>query len=174
MFFKRASRYGDRAALMYKSQDIWHQISWNEFSQFVRNTGLGLMSLGVEPGERVAVLSENRPEWAYADLAILSIGAADAPIYQTNTPEQCAYVVADSGARFVIASTIDQLGKLWSKKDGLAKGLEKIILMDGPAPKEAGDAVMLFSDLIDLGKRHEKPDEFDKRRDLYLRNDWKP
>ena len=87
-FQECVERYGDKPALLFKHQGRYQEISWKAFGEKVRHLALGLSALGVKQGDRVAILSEGRPEWAISDLAILSEGAITVPIYQTNTSQQ--------------------------------------------------------------------------------------
>jgi len=95
-----------------KGKSGYKDISWKQANRRVMGVARGLLSMGIEPGQRVAILSENRPEWAFTDLGCLSIGAIDVPIYATNTPDQCAYILKDSGARLLFLSNGNQLGKI--------------------------------------------------------------
>src|SRR5918997_7220473 len=90
------SKYAKRDALNTKSGGEWLHISGETFIERVRRVALGLSELGVEAGDRVALLSENRPEWSIVDLAILSLGAVNVPIYTTQAVEQVRYILEDS------------------------------------------------------------------------------
>jgi len=102
----------------------------------VRDISLGLAALGMVPGDRVAILSESRPEWLFADLAVLAAGAVTTPIYPTLSPEQIAFILSDCGASMVIVSTTVQLGKLLSVLDR-APLVRTVVLMDGPPVSDA-------------------------------------
>jgi long-chain acyl-CoA synthetase len=140
---------------MYKNEGRYQEISWNDFGEKVRYLALGLSSLGVKQGDRVALLSEGRPEWAMSDLAILSEGAVTVPIYQTNTSQQIAYVLNDSEAVVVIVSTEEQLQKVKSVMKQIPS-LERIVVMD---PLEDPD-VLTFESVLETGKELliEEPD----------------
>ena len=119
MFFSRAHKYGGKCALRSKSPAAagqaagkYRDISWAEAEGKVKDLAFGLISLGLKPGERVGLLSENRPEWAYTDLAVLSLGCADVPLYPTDVPHQMEYILQDSGSAMVIVSTLEQLNKI--------------------------------------------------------------
>lgn len=99
------SRHNKEDALNYRTDGKWHNIPAATFVERVKNVALGLASLGVRPGDRIALLSENRPEWSIADLAILSLGAINVPIYTTQALDQMDYILADSGARAMFIST---------------------------------------------------------------------
>ena len=97
-------RHAKPDALNHKREGAWVRISGAEFSARVRAVALGLASLGVRAGDRVALLSENRPEWSIVDLAILSLGAVNVPIYTTQAVEQVRYILEDAGARTLVVS----------------------------------------------------------------------
>ena len=98
-------RHNKQDAFNYRSEGKWHHIPAATFIERVKNVALGLASLGVRPGDRIALLSENRPEWSIADLAILSLGAINVPIYTTQALDQIEYILSDSGARAIFIST---------------------------------------------------------------------
>jgi long-chain acyl-CoA synthetase len=120
--------------LLHKKDGAWMPISSDAFLTAVEELSMGLRSLGLEKGDRVAILSENRPEWAYADLATLCAGAVDAPIYATLTAPQVLYILNDSGAKVVFVSTAAQLKKVQEVR-AQAPMLRHVIRMeDAPAP----------------------------------------
>jgi len=98
-------RHNKEDALNHRSDGKWHNITAAKFVERVKDVALGLAALGIRPGDRVALLSENRPEWSIADLAILSLGAINVPIYTTQALEQVDYILSDSGARAIFIST---------------------------------------------------------------------
>ena len=98
-------RHDKQDALNYRAEGKWHNIPAAAFVDRVKNVALGLATLGIRPGDRIALLSENRPEWSIADLAILSLGAINVPIYTTQALEQVEYILSDSGARAIFVST---------------------------------------------------------------------
>jgi long-chain acyl-CoA synthetase len=104
MFFEQAARLGDKPFLWAKRAGAYQAISWAEAAGDVRRLALGLGSLGIARGERVGLVSENRPEWVIADLAIMSAGAVTVPAYVTHTIDDHRHVLANSGARAVIVS----------------------------------------------------------------------
>lgn len=125
-------KHAKRDALNHKSGNEWINISAETFVERVRNVALGLAELGIKPGDRIALLSENRPEWSIADLAILSLGAINVPIYTTQEVDQIRYILTDSGARAIFVSN----RKLFKHAQKALAGLdflERIIFFDGPA-----------------------------------------
>ncbi|MDP2942827.1 MAG: long-chain fatty acid--CoA ligase [Candidatus Omnitrophota bacterium] len=144
MFFARANKYTARCALKVKREGRYRDISWLEFESKVKNLSYGLLTLGLKPGDKVALLSENRPEWAYSDLAVLSLGCADVPLYPTDVAHQIGYILADSDSKIVIVSNRDQLDKILAVK-AKAPALQKIIVMDPPSEIKDKDIISLES-----------------------------
>lgn len=105
MFFDQAARFGPRALLFHKADGRWVSRTWDETAREVASLAAALRAIGVRPGDRVALISENRPEWAIADLAIMAAGAVSVPTYTTNTVRDHLHILADSGARAAIVST---------------------------------------------------------------------
>jgi long-chain acyl-CoA synthetase len=118
-------------ALNTKIGSEWINISAETFVHRVRNLALGLADLGVKPGDRIALLSENRPEWSIADLAILSLGAINVPIYTTQAVDQIRYILEDSGTRAIFVSNKKLFGHAAKALEGL-DFLERVIFFDEP------------------------------------------
>jgi long-chain acyl-CoA synthetase len=104
LFLTRAEQKGDKPFLWAKGGGEWRPISWSEAARQVAALAASLKSIGLEPGDRVALVSENRPEWLIADLAIMAAGCVTVPTYTTNTTRDHAHVLGNSGARAVIVS----------------------------------------------------------------------
>src|SRR6476659_9938595 len=104
MFFIRAKAKGEQPFLWAKSDGQWQSISWNEAARQVAALAQSLRQLGLEPGDRVMLVSENRPEWLIADLGIMAAGCVTVPTYPTNTTRDHAHILGNSGARAVIVS----------------------------------------------------------------------
>ncbi len=129
LFLRAAERFGgDHAALRHKSEGAWRDITYGDLETRVRHTALGLRELGISSGDRVAILSMNRPEWAIADLACLTIGAADVPIYPTLAIVQTAYILRDSQARAIFVEDRTQHDKVSESRDQLPR-LEHVITL---------------------------------------------
>jgi long-chain acyl-CoA synthetase len=124
--------------------------STDAFLDEVRHVSLGLDSLGIHPGDRVAIVSESRPDWVIADLAILTAGAVTVPIYPTLSGAQAAFILADSGSRVAIVSDAAQLAKLQSVRH-LAPALELVVVVDEAGPHE-GASVVTFAALAARGR----------------------
>src|SRR4051794_25799392 len=114
-----AERYGERPAARFKRDGEWQDLSYREFAQAVSELARGLIDLGVQPGERVALLCTTRVEWSLIDFAITSAGAVVVPIYPTNSPDECAWVVGDSESRFVVVEDESQAAKIVAVRERL-------------------------------------------------------
>src|SRR5258705_196169 len=136
-----ARKHGARPALKYKQGDEWHDISFAEFGDAVRETALGLMSLGIEKGDRVSILSNTRPEWAYACFAILTAGGVSVSIYQTNSPSEVQYVANHSESRAIFVEDAEQLAKVQKCRAELP-ALEQIVIFE-PGGESGADATSL-------------------------------
>jgi long-chain acyl-CoA synthetase len=112
MFYGAVDRLDRKEPLRYRAPEGWRGVSSADLRAAVEETSMGLVSLGVGGGDRVAIVSENRPEWAIADLATLCAGAVDVPVYVTLTPGQVAYILKDSGAKVAFVSTPALAGKI--------------------------------------------------------------
>jgi long-chain acyl-CoA synthetase len=129
---RAAAMYGSAVAVKYKEGERWIDRTFDEVAEIVRPLAFGLVTLGVEKGDRVSILANTRPEWTYFDFAALSIGATVVPIYQTNSPEECRYVLANSDSKVVVVEDAEQLEKVRQVRDQLPQ-LEQIVLMTGSA-----------------------------------------
>ena len=126
-------KHGPNRAVMYKDPSgQWVSKTYKEVGEVVKALSLGLMDLGIEKGDKVSILANTRPEWTYCDFAALSAGATVVPIYQTNSPEECQYVLENSDAVAVIVEDEAQLAKVRQVRDACPK-LEHVILMEGTA-----------------------------------------
>ncbi len=110
--FLGAERFGERPAQRFKRDGVWQYLTYAELRDLAREVGLGLVALGVRPGDRVCVLSETRPEWVQAELGIAAAGAVVVPIYPSSSPEECEWVIGNSGAVAVICENAAQLAKI--------------------------------------------------------------
>src|SRR5580704_8482124 len=119
IFFSVVDR-DDRVVMMHRRAIQWVSISSSEFYQGVLGVARALRDWGIAKGDRVAILSENRPEWTIADFACLLIGAVVVPVYTTLTGEQTAYILQDSGARVVVVSAEKHLQKVRGIQDQTA------------------------------------------------------
>ncbi len=145
--------------MMVKIAGAWTKISTTEVETTVRHLSLGFQALGFKPGDRLAILSENRPEWVMADLAALCARGVTVPIYTSLLPDQVRYIIADAGAKIVVCSDLEMWCKVEAVRADLP-GLERIVLIDGDPP--AG--TLAFSDVIGRGRRleAEEPGRFER------------
>jgi long-chain acyl-CoA synthetase len=133
LFFDAVDRYSSkRAALQFKAGGAWHDLTHQELAQRVKQTALGLLELGVKRGDRIAILSANRPEWAIADYACLAAHCMDVPVYPTLPPKQVAYILRDSGAVAVFCADRVQYDKVAETRAEIP-GLKHVILFEGTA-----------------------------------------
>jgi long-chain acyl-CoA synthetase len=138
---RAAQKFGDTPAFMHKVGDEWQNISYAAFGDTISEIGRGLIDLGLQPGEKVAILSHSRPEWVYANYATLASGCASVAIYQTNSPEECHYVLSHSEAKAVFVEDASQLAKI-REVEGDLPGLEHIVIFDATGV-DKGDALTL-------------------------------
>ena len=133
MFFDMVATQGDRPFMWAKQGSAYEPLSWTETARTVNRLARGLVALGVEPGDRVALAAENRPEWAMADLAIMSAGAITVPAYTTNTVDDNRHVFGNSGARVVIASK-PPVSERAAAAAAQVPSVQAVIVMEGPVP----------------------------------------
>ncbi|MFC1839469.1 AMP-dependent synthetase/ligase [Thermodesulfobacteriota bacterium] len=150
VFIERLNRLGDKTFLIHKINKRWQRVSWAEVGEKVRNLTLGLMKLGVKKGERISVISETRPDYAYTVTAIANSGAIFAGIYQTNSVKECVHVINDSGAKIVFAENKDQCEKIIKASESCPH-IERIILFDTFSTMD-DPRVMSLDELYDLGE----------------------
>ncbi len=159
MFLDVVSKHGLKSALMVKKDGSYQTITYQEFAHQVSQFALGLASLGIVNGDRIALISENRPEWPIADLGILALGAVNVPLYTTLTAAQIQYILDDSQARLIIASGPELVEQILSIRNQLPH-LQAIVYMDAMN----GDSLELisFHDVLQRGKKFaaEHPDYF--------------
>src|SRR6476660_7047890 len=127
-----AKLYGSAPAVRFKQDEKWVDRSFDQVQETVRSLSLGLIDLGVAKGDKVSILANTRAEWTYFDCAALSAGAVVVPIYQTNSPEECQYVLENSDAKAVVVEDLEQLEKIREVRDRCPK-LEHVVLMTGSA-----------------------------------------
>src|SRR6476660_6036258 len=124
-----AERYGERPAARIKRDGEWRDVSYTQLGETISEISRGLIDLGLEAGDRVALLCTTRVEWTYADFAITCAGACVVPIYPTNSPEECAWVAGNSESRFVVCEDAAQVAKIVAVRDQRPK-LEAIISIE--------------------------------------------
>jgi long-chain acyl-CoA synthetase len=153
---RAAENFGSNGAFLFKNDsESWENVSFDEVLAKVQDLTLGLIDLGVKPGDRVSILGNTRVEWTLFDLAAMSAGAIVAPIYQTNSPVECQYVIEHSGARFLVVEDEAQLEKIRQVKDQLPD-LETVIMMLGKS-----DDTVSMDELMERGSKGD-PGGFEK------------
>jgi long-chain acyl-CoA synthetase len=160
---QRAELHGDRLALREKEYGIWNRYCWRHYYETARLVALGLLSLGIKAGDRVAIAGENTPEWFYADLGTQMIGAVAVGIYPTNPWVELQYIVRHSGSRVVVTGDQEQTDKVM---DAMANGdglpaLEAIVCVDMKGLRHyRQQQLMSFDALCELSKAYalEHPD----------------
>ncbi len=153
LFPAAARKHGPKKAVLYKNDDgRWVSKTYTEVGEIVRKLSLGLIDLGIEKGDKVAILSNTRPEWTYFDFAALSAGATVVPIYQTNSPEECQYVLENSDAVAVVVEDDEQAEKVRAVRDRCPK-LEHVIQMTGQS-----DDTIAMADLSERGANGSEAD----------------
>ncbi len=162
LFLHSCRTYKKSGRMLVKKDLVWTKISTDEVETTVRRLSLGFQDLGLRPGDRMALLSENRPEWVMADFAALCAGAVTVPIYTSLPPDQVGYIIGDAGAKIVVCSDLE----MWSKVEAVRKGLpdlERVIVIEGDPPAGAH----ALSDVAELGRRLEEaePGRFERMAD---------
>ncbi len=158
MFFDRAAARSGRPRYQVKRDGTWKEVGWSECATAVREIAAGLIEEGLAPGAKVAILSGTRPEWVEADIAIYACGAVSVPIYQSNLPHECGYILANSESRICFVENPKQLAKIRQvmregfELDGQRSSVdvERLILMEGEP--DAGDDVVRLADLRGRGR----------------------
>jgi long-chain acyl-CoA synthetase len=153
LFFEAAEKFRKPDALQYKTGGKYRAISHSEVVARVRHAARGLRLSGIARGDRIGILSENRPEWAIADYACLTAGLTDVPLYPTLPPDQIAYILRDSGAVAVFVSNAEQADKIASVRGELPALRMVISFEDSTSPDE-----LTLAEIESLGARDETSD----------------
>ena len=153
-FLATVAAHAERPALSHKRDGAWHARTYAEYGRDARRLACALLELGTAFGDRVALMSENRPEWVIADQGILMTGAATVPIYPTLTGPQSAYILNDCGAKIVLLSSEAQLAKLLEQRAHLHHVTHMIVMND---VEQRADHVNVYklTDLLGLGAQCE-------------------
>src|SRR4051794_33211161 len=159
IFFTIASSNRDRVMVFENAAGQWESISTTQMYQRVRALGEAFVSWGIAKGDRIALLSENRWEWAITDFAVLAIGAIDVPVYPTLTAGQISELLIDSGCRIAVVSTKAQFEKVAAIRHQTK--LEYIVLMDNESVPGAVSFSSLIENAESIGKQRDPA--FDRR-----------
>jgi long-chain acyl-CoA synthetase len=138
-FEAQARKYGERVFLKDKRDKVWTDHSWTEISDAVGKLRAGLAALGVKPGDRVAILSDNCPEWIVVDQAVLGLGGVVVPLYTTSGLEETAHVINDSGAKVIAANGPDMIKKILGLKSSMPAVTDIIAMHRGAEPEAASN-----------------------------------
>jgi long-chain acyl-CoA synthetase len=162
-----AAVHAERTAIRYKHDGAWQDVTYAQLAEIVQEIALGLIDLGIESGERVCILANTRPEWSYADLAATSVGTVVVPIYQTNSPEECLWVISDSDACAVVCEDASQLAKIAAVREQVPH-LRTVIVIDPPSAEETTPEIaalqaISLEDVRARGRSRTK-EELDARR----------
>jgi long-chain acyl-CoA synthetase len=152
MLLDRAARTPDLVAMRHKAEGAWRPITYKEFAQAAREVANGLILLGVNKGEGVALLSKSRPEWHITDFAVMMTGGCTAPVYVTNSPPQVAYVIRHCDAPVAIVEDQEQLDKVL-KEWGDLPSLEKVVVMTGEGTS-GDERIISFEELRRMGREY--------------------
>jgi long-chain acyl-CoA synthetase len=134
-------KYGDAPAQRFKVGEEWADRSYTALGEVVKEVGLGLIDLGIQPGDKISILAHTRPEWTHACFGILTAGATLVTIYQTNSPEECEYVLHHSDSRAIFVEDAEQLAKV-REIEGNCPELQHVVVLD-PGNADVGDALTL-------------------------------
>jgi long-chain acyl-CoA synthetase len=163
LFINTIQTYPREDLMLYKSEGQYVPISTEVFGNKVKHFSLGLKEIGLNPEDKLVILSETRPEWVMTDIANLCAGGITVPIYPTLTPEQIKYIVEDSDARIVVYSDSEQGEKIAEIKPGFSK-VTHYVTFESKAP----DGVLTFDQILEKGRMifEETPDLFDRTASL--------
>jgi long-chain acyl-CoA synthetase len=160
-----AASNGARVAMRHKTYGLWQEISWTDYWRAVRSLGAALIDRGLAPGDRVAIIGDNCPEWVFIDMAVQSIGGVSVGVYATNAWEQVQYIVNHCQARFLFVENEEQLDK-WLQFRGDAPSLEGVVVWDTKGLREFKDPMVTpLAELSAVGRGIDtaSPGSFDAR-----------
>nr|BFD60673.1 AMP-dependent synthetase/ligase [Bdellovibrio sp. CKG001] len=144
------SRNPHNVAVQFKANNAWKTKNWAEYYADIETVGCALLSLGIKPGDRVAIMANTRLEWSTSDLGIFGIKAVTVPIYQNNTPEDVEYILNNSEARILLTESRGPLKTFESVKDKCPK-VEKVVVFDETCPDPD---ILTWPRLMELGKAY--------------------
>jgi long-chain acyl-CoA synthetase len=150
-----ADRFGDRVSARWREGEEWREHTFADVSEIVDEIALGLVDLEIQPGDRVALLANTRPEWTTSSLAISRAGGVVVPIYPTNSPEECEWVAGDSDSRIVICEDRAQADKIAQVRDRLPH-LEHVILIDPEAEVDASKNEISIESLREKNRANDR------------------
>ena len=146
----RAAKYGDRTIMQSKQDGSWVDVAWSRLAGAYKDVARGLIQLGLGQDDSIAILSENRPEWAFADLGIYATKGVVVPLYWTLTPSQIRYILKDCAAKAIFVSNAHFLDSILQIRSELPD-LGTIIVFDNIPSRTLPEGVMYLEDLVALG-----------------------
>jgi long-chain acyl-CoA synthetase len=156
LFFQQVNTQRDRIALRRKEFGIWNRITWDEYGKMVKKASAGLIRAGLQAGDRVAILGDNRPEWLVCHLATMAISCVTCGVYSTNAPEQVAYVVGHSESKLLFVENEEQVDKVLQIYKDLEQ-LKKVVVWD---PKGlwgfTHEGIMFYDEFLEQGDAYLK------------------
>jgi long-chain acyl-CoA synthetase len=151
VFNRNATEYADKAAIHWKEGEIWRHLTWSQYRNSVHEAAAGLLALGIQPGDFVAIMSGNRPEHVIADLAAVHAGATGVTIYSTLAQNQIQYVVSNCSAKVAVLEDLSFM-KRWEAVRPELPGLTHMILMEGAENYDTSDWVLSWDNLLERGR----------------------
>jgi long-chain acyl-CoA synthetase len=165
LLIERAKKYGSRKiALREKDLGIWQSFTWEQYLEKVKYFSLGMINLGFQPGDKISVIGDNKPEWLIAELAAQAAGGFGTGIYQDSILKEVTYIINHSETKFVIAEDQEQVDKILDMQEELPN-VKKVIYYDPKGmSKYRSDLLAYFPDVIAMGKEYEKshPGQFER------------
>jgi long-chain acyl-CoA synthetase len=153
LFRARVSQWADRVAMNEKKLGLWQKITWREYGEKARCVALALASMGLKHGDRTTIMSQDNPEWLFADMGNMCAGGISAGVYPTDSPQQVQYILNHCGAKFHFVEDEEQLDKLLQVRDNIPS-LVKVIVFDMEGLRYfKDDQVMSFHELLDVGNK---------------------
>jgi len=151
VFRARAAEWAQRPALRHKRRGLWQSYSWADYYANARALGLALADMGLQRGDTVSVLAENRPEWLFVDMGAQGMGMVGNGVYPTSSPDQLRHILTDSRTRLLVVENQEQLDKALTVRDA-CPDLTQIVVMDPEGLRGFSDpGVMFFADLLAHG-----------------------
>lgn len=167
LFRHRVKVWADDVVMREKDLGLWQEITWAEYGQKARCVMAALLEMGLEKGDRVAIISEDCPEWLYADQGSLAAGGVPVGIYTTDSAKQVEYVINNSGSRFYFAEDEEQLDKILEVRDN-TPSLEKVVVFDMKGLRDFSDPMVIsFDELLEAGQKADEahPEWYDTHVD---------
>ena len=151
---RNAQRWGDRTAMSIKNFGVWQRYGWSQYYEKVKHLSLGLVSLGLQPGDVVCIIGDNEPEWFWGEFATQAAGGIVTGVFVDSIPSEVKYIAEHSGAKFAIVNDQEQTDKFLEIK-GQLPALKKVIYWDPKGLRHYDDPLLIsFNEVIELGKSY--------------------